>query len=398
MINVIKMDDMPTNRGKNNKTKVVIFVGTRKGGFIFTSDPDRKAWEVSNLIFKGWRVMHIILDPRDRRLHAALAHDVYGPSTHYSDDLGKSWTQAEVVPAFTLSSRSGRPLGTPDEAQTEMTHSKPENVIKVWNITPGRVSESNILYAGVEPAALFKSEDRGQTWMINESLFDHPHRAEWFPGAGGLCLHTILLDPLDPNRPYVAISTGGCYRTDDGGKTWQPRNKNVRADFLPNKLPEYGQCIHKIAMHPNQPDVLFQQNHCGVYRSDNRGDDWVDIGEGKLPSRFGFPIAVHPHDPATIYVVLEESDEYRLSVDGKFALWRSHNKGESWDRLANGLPGNAHLVVLREALTTDSLDKAGVYVGTNTGQIFYSRDEGDHWEVLADYLPSILSVEAALID
>jgi photosystem II stability/assembly factor-like uncharacterized protein len=254
------------------------------------------------------------------------------------------------------------------------------------------------LYAGVEPAALFKSTDRGDTWTINSGLHNHPHRAQWFPGNGGLCLHTILLDPLDPNRLYVAISTGGCYRTDDGGATWQPRNQHVRADFLPDKYPEFGQCVHKMALHPDRPEVLYQQNHCGVYRSDNAGDDWIDIGDGKLPSRFGFPIAVHPHDPKTLYLALEESDEYRMSVDGKFAVWRSRNGGETWKRLSKGLPDRAYLVALREAMAVDTLNEAGVYVGTDTGQVFYSRDEGDAWEVLADFLPPVLSVETAVID
>jgi len=204
-------------------------------------------------------------------------------------------------------------------------------------------------------------------------------------------------DPQDSDRVYVAISTGGCYRTDDGGKNWFPYNKNVRADFLPEKLPEYGQCVHKMAIHPQNPQVIFQQNHCGVYRSDDHGENWIDIGEGKLPSRFGFPIAVHPHQPETIYIVLEESDEYRLSVDGSFAVWRSTNSGNSWERLTAGLPERAHLVVLREAMATDQFENAGIYIGTSTGQLFATRDAGDNWERIADLLPRILSVETATI-
>ena len=212
-----------------------------------------------------------------------------------------------------------------------------------------------------------------------------------------MCLHTIISDPVESDRLYVAISTGGCYRTDDSGKTWNPYNKNVRADFLPDKLPEYGQCVHKMVIHPQKPNTLFQQNHCGVYRSDNKGDDWIDIGEGKLPSRFGFPIAVHPNDPETVYIVLEESDQYRLSVDGRFAVWRSRESGKSWQRLTNGLPEKAHLVVLREAMATDQFDDAGVYIGTSTGQVFATRDSGDSWEKIHDYLPRILSVETATL-
>lgn len=383
---------------RKDKTRVMVFAGTRKGAFIFTSDRKRKEWKVSGPLFKGWNVMHVMLDPRDRRLHAAASHFVYGPTTHYSDDFGKTWTQSKEPPAFPQPARSGRPLGTPDEAADPgAAHSKPEKVIKVWNITPGRSDEPGVLYAGIEPATLFKSIDRGETWTINMGLYDHPHRPTWFPGAGGLCLHTIVLDPTDPNRMYVGISTGGCYRTDDGGATWQPRNKNVRADFMPDKFPEFGQCLHKMVMHPGRPGVLYQQNHCGVYRSDNAGEDWIDIGDGRLPSRFGFPIAVHPHDPKTIYVVLEESDDYRLSVDGRFGVWRSKNGGETWKRLSSGLPERAHLVALREAMAVDTLDEAGVYVGTSTGQVFHSRDAGDSWGVLADFLPPVLSVEAAVV-
>jgi hypothetical protein len=338
------------------------------------------------------------MDPRHGRLHTSVSHFVYGPTTHYSDDLGQTWTQAEVVPAFSRPSSSGRPAGTPEEAYSgQPVPETPEQVIKVWNITPGRPEEPDVLYAGIQPAALFQSTDRGKTWALNESLYDHPHRGQWMPGGGGLCLHTIVLDPSDPNRMYVGVSAGGVYRTDDGGQTWQPRNKNVLAEYNPDKYPEFGQCVHKMEMHPSRPEVLFQQNHCGVFRSDNCGDDWIDIGEGRLPSRFGFPIAVHPHDPNTIYIILEESDEYRMSLGGQFAVWRSRDAGESWERLTEGLPKNAHMLVLREAMATDNLDTAGIYAGTDTGQLFYSRDNGDTWEMLADYLPPILSVETAVI-
>ena len=299
-------------------------------------------WRVGDIQFKSWKVMHMQLDPRDRRLHAAVSHAVYGPTTHYSDDLGQTWMQARQVPALTRPSKSGRPPGTPDEAEHSAEGgdlgARPEKMIKVWNIKPGRILEPGVLYAGAEPASLFVSRDRGETWDLNEPLFDHPHRGTWFPGNGGLCLHTILLDPDDPARMYIAVSTGGCYRSDDGGQTWTPRNRNVRADFRPDKYPEYGQCVHKMTLHPSNPQVLFQQNHCGIYRSDNMGEDWIDIGEGRLPSRFGFPIAVHPIDPRIIYVVLEESDEYRMSVDGRFAVWRSPDSGDSWQRMTQRPP------------------------------------------------------------
>ena len=381
--------------------KVMVFVGTSKGGFVFTSDPKRKKWQMSDILFKSWNVMHMQLDKRDNRLHAAVSHNVYGPVTQYSDDFGKTWTQAKQVPVISRPSASGRPPSTVEEAfRSEGGESiaTPEKMIKVWNITPGRSEEPNVLYAGAQPASLFISKDRGETWNINEGFFDHPHRGTLFPGNGGLCLHTIMLDPSNLNRMYIAISTGGCYRTDDGGQTWKPYNKNVRADFHPDKFPEYGQCVHKMTMHPSMPNLLYQQNHCGVYRSDNAGEDWIDIGDGKLPSRFGFPIAVHPIDPKTVYVVLEESDEFRMSVDGKFSVWRSRDAGENWQRMSEGLPERAHLDILREAMATDTFEDAGIYLGSNTGQLFYSRNSGDSWDLLADFLPPIQSVEAAVVE
>ncbi|HEY3310644.1 MAG TPA: hypothetical protein VGK00_03295 [Anaerolineales bacterium] len=382
--------------------KVMVCVGTSKGGFILTSDETRKTWQSSDILFKSWKVMHLQIDPRDRRMHAAANHFIYGPTTHYSDDLGATWTQARQVPAIPRPSRSGRPPGTPDEAAASATGQaadiKPESLIKVWHIVPGRPDEPGVLYAGAEPATLFISTDRGESWTLNEGLFDHPHRGKWFPGNGGLCLHTILLDPSDRQRMYIGVSTGGCYRTDDGGKTWKPFNKNVRADFNPDRFPEYGQCLHKMVMHPSTPQVIYQQNHCGVYRSDNAGEDWIDIGEGHLPSRFGFPVVVHPHDPHTVYVVLEQSDEYHMSIDGQFAVWRSRDRGSSWEKLTTGLPNQAHLVVLRDAMATDDLEDAGLYMGTNTGQLFHSRNAGNSWELLADYLPPIQSVEAVVLD
>jgi photosystem II stability/assembly factor-like uncharacterized protein len=382
--------------------KVKVFVGTNKGGFIFTSNEKRKKWQTDDIQFKSWNVMHMQLDPRDQRLHAATSHFVYGPTTHYSDDLGKTWTQAKQVPLLSRPSKSGRPASTVDEAFRseggESIQGTPEKMIKVWNIKPGRADEPNVLYAGAQPASFFVSKDRGETWVLNEELYDHPQRGQWNPGAGGLTLHTILLDPTNLNRIYIAVSAAGCYRTDDGGKTWAPYNKNVRADFMGTQFPEFGQCVHKMVMHPSNPNVLYQQNHCGVYRSDNAGEDWIDIGEGRLPSRFGFPIAVHPIDPKTIYIALEESDQYRMSVDGKFSVWRSRDAGESWERMTKGLPEKAHLVVLREAMATDSFEDAGIYVGTNTGQLFYSRDSGDSWDLLADFLPPIQSVEAAVVE
>lgn len=381
-----------------SRSKVLVMVGTRKGGFVFSSDADRKKWTVGEIQFKGWTMMHMTMDRRDRRMHTAVSHFVFGPTTHYSDDFGQTWTQSKVVPAFTRPSVSGKPVATPEEAFSgRPPDDSPEQVISVWNITPGRESEPGVLYAGVQPAALFRSADRGESWSLVESLYDHPHRGKWMTGGGGLCLHTILLDPQNPQRIYVAVSAAGVYRSDDGGATWQPRNKNVLADYQGDKFPEYGQCAHKLDLHPSRPEVIYQQNHCGVYRSDNCGDDWINLDQGRLPSRFGFPIAVHPHDPNTVYVVLEDSDQFRMSLDGQMAVWRSRDAGETWEKRTQGLPSGAHLVVLRDALATDDLDPAGIYVGTDTGQLFYSRDDGDSWDLLADFLPPITSVEAAVV-
>jgi len=383
--------------------QVKVFVGTQKGGFIFTSNTSRKKWEVGDIQFKSWNMMHMRLDKRDGRLHAAVNHFVYGPTTHYSDDLGKTWVQAKQVPALPRPSKSGRPFGTVEDlfragGENAKPLETPEQLIKVWHITPATEAEPGVVYAGAQPAALFVSRDRGETWTLNEGLYDHPQRGQWNPGAGGLALHTILPDPVDPQRMYIAISAAGCYRTDDGGKTWAPFNRHVSACFNPDEFPEFGQCVHKMTMHPSRPERLYQQNHCGVYRSDDHGEDWTDIGKDRLPSRFGFPVAVHPHDPDTVYVVLEQSDEYRMSVDGRFSVWRSQDAGETWERLSEGLPERAHVVVLRDAMATDTLEDAGLYVGTHTGQLFYSRNAGDSWELLADFLPPIQSVEAAVVD
>jgi len=387
-----------STNSKIESRKVFLLIGTRKGALILSGSPERDKWQISDLHFKSLNVMNLTYDHRDARIYASVVHEVYGPSIHYSDDLGNTWTQARSSPKFFRESYSGRPPGTPDEARgQENPHGKPEEIIRIWTITPGRETEPGVLYAGVQPAALFKSVDRGETWNLNEGLYDHPHRCEWYPGAGGLCLHTIVLDPDDPYRMYAAISTGGCYLSEDGGNSWEARNRNVRADFMPNIYPEFGQCVHSLVMHPNRPQVLYQQNHCGVYRSDNGGEDWIDIGDGKLPSRFGFPIVVHPNEPETIFIVPEESDDFRVSIDGRFTVWRSKDAGANWVELSAGLPSPAHLVVLRQAMAMDTLENAGIYIGTSTGQIFYSLDNGDNWEVLADYLPPILSIETAII-
>ena len=377
---------------------VHLMVGTRKGGLVYTSDESRQQWAVSDLHFKAWQLAHMTMDPRDQRMHVSALHPVFGPSTHYSDDWGENWTQADESPLIERPSKSGRPPGTVPEAMTPAAIvDKPEKVIQTWHIQPGIASEPGVLYAGVQPAALFKSTDRGQTWLLNDALYDHPHRGNFGPGAGDLMVHTIVPHPTDVEKMWIGISAAGCYYTDDAGESWSALNKNMRADFMPETFPEYGQCLHKMVLHPANPQRLYQQNHCGMYRSDDGGQNWIDIGDGKLPTRFGFPIVVHPHEPDTIYIVPEESDQYRLSIDAELVVWRSRDAGETWEALRNGLPDQAYLVILRGAMATDTCKSAGIYVGTSTGQIFASYDSGDHWTLMADYLPPIYSLEAVVV-
>jgi photosystem II stability/assembly factor-like uncharacterized protein len=376
-------------------TNVMVMVGTRKGGFIFNSDKDREQWSSSEILFKGWNMMHMNQDPRDGRLHAAVSHFVYGPTTHYSDDLGKTWTQASTVPAFSRPSISGRPVGTPEEAFSgNPVPDAPEEVIRVWNIQPGRADEPGVLYAGIQPAALFKSTDRGENWSLNESLYDHPHRGQWMPGAGGLCLHTILIHPDDPKRMFVAISAAGAFRTDDGGETWRPINRGLRSGELPDEDKEVGHCVHRIAMNPSRPDVLFMQKHWDVMRSDDGGESWHEVS-GNLPSDFGFPIAVHAHEPDTVYVVPIKSDTEHVPPDGKLRVYRSRTGGNEWEPLTEGLPQeHCYVNVLRDAMAVDGLDPGGVYFGTTGGQVYASPDGGDRWTAIVRDLPPVLSVEA----
>jgi hypothetical protein len=268
----------------------------------------------------------------------------------------------------------------------------------IWQITLGRPDEPNVLYCGVEPAALFETRDAGETWSLVRGLFDHPQRPRWMPGNGGLALHTILLDPADNQRLYVAISAGGVYRTNDGGQTWTAQNRGIRAMFMPDKSPEFGQCVHKIAMHPGRPERLFLQNHWGVYRSDNGADDWTDIGNG-LPSDFGFVTVMHPRNPDCAYIVPVESDEFRCACEGRLRVYRTRNGGASWEPLMRGLPQKrAYETVLRDAMTADSFDPVGIYFGTRSGQLFASRDEGRTWQKILEGLPSVVCVRSAVVE
>ncbi len=270
---------------------------------------------------------------------------------------------------------------------------------QVWQIEMDP-HESDTLYCGVEPAALFKSTDAGDTWSLERGLFDHPHRTEWMPGGGGLCLHTILPDPKNDQRMFVAISTGGVYCTDDGGKNWQPRNKGIRAKFMPpeNQFPEWGQCVHKVVSHPSNPDRMFLQHHWGVYRSDNGGESWEDIGKG-LPSDFGFAMEIDPHDGKTVYIIPIESDEFRCTPEGKLRVYRTKNGGESWQPLTKGLPQHDALeTILRDNMKADSNNPTGIYFGTRNGKLYGSKDGGDSWTMIREGLPAITCVKTAKID
>lgn len=360
-----------------DNTKVLVFAGTKKGAFIFESDLNREEWRVSGPAFPGWSLMHVQHDSRSGSLYAALDHMVYGSNIHRSMDLGKTW---DMVDAPTFPSSDDRV------------------VERIWHVQPGHRNQPNVVWTGVDPGALFKSEDGGLTWQGISGLNNHPTREQWQPGAGGLMVHTIVMDQTNPERIFVAISAAGVFRSDDGGRSWIPKNEGVLADFLPEHYPEVGQCCHHLVISPSNPEVLYQQNHCGIYRTVDGGDHWSDIGSDGLPSTFGFPIAIHPRDGRSIYVVPLVSSEYRYTPEGKFRVFRSRDGGESWQALVKGLPQeNAYLNVFREALATDECDPSGVYVGTGSGQLFYSRDEGDSWQLMDITLPPVYAVSTAVI-
>jgi hypothetical protein len=359
------------------KGTVLILVGTRKGAFIFSSDGKRKNWKLNGPYFAGNTVHHLTFDGRDGgTLYSATSSWWFAPDVQRSRDAGRTWQGSRE--GLCYEKDSGLSLKC------------------VWNIMPGRKSEPGVVYAGVDPAGLFRSEDGGESWHEVTAINRHPTREKWTPGAGGLILHSIVPDAGAPQRMHVGISAAGVFRTEDGGASWQPRNQGTRADFLPDNYPEVGQCVHKLKA-AARPGWLYQQNHCGVYRTEDYGDTWVDISKG-VPSRFGFALGVHPRDPKTLWVLSMISPEQRYCPKGCLAVYRSTTAGRTWTKQGKGLPSrNAYVLVLREAMSTDSLDPVGVYFGTQNGQVFGTRNEGNTWQVLADSLPPVLAVSAAVV-
>jgi hypothetical protein len=362
-------------RAARNETTFLL-VGTSKGAFIFRSSDGRRNWKISGPHFKGNKIYHLAYDGRNGTMLASVNHDQWGPSVARSTDEGKTWSLSKTPPKYPKNSDW--------------------SVKRVWHIEPGTEDEQDVLYAGVEPAGLFKSNDGGESWAPNLALLNHKTRAKWQPGAGGLCMHTILVDPRDSRKQHVGISAVGTLFTSDGGMSWKFQNKNVLADFNPepHKYPEFGQCVHKLAWNATNPDVIFHQNHCGVYRSDDGGENWIDI-RNNLPSRFGFPMAADVNDPKKAYNAPLESDGVRLAPDGHFAIWTTDNYGKEWEPLDRGLPKTSYFTVLRECLATDNEDPTGVYFGTTTGHLYASKNEGRVWTKISDALPPILSVSAS---
>ncbi len=386
-------------------SNVRVLVGTRKGAFILTSDGKRQHWDVSGPHFAGWEIYHLKGSPVDpNRLYASQSSGWFGQIIQRSSDGGKTWETpgGEHMPkpgapptgqsnkfVYDTSPPAGKPLTT---HQWYDGTQHPWEFKRVWHLEPS-LTDPDHVYAGVEDAALFRSTDGAHTWQEVAGLRGHGTGPEWQPGAGGLCLHTIILDSKNPKRMFIAISAAGAFRTDDGGNTWRPINRGLKSPYIPDPNAEIGHCVHHVAMHPARPGILFMQKHWDVMRSDNAGDSWQEVS-GNLPSDFGFVIDVHAHEPETIYVVPIKSDGEHFVPEGKLRVYRSRSGGNEWEPLTKGLPqANCYVNVLRDAMAVDSLDKCGIYFGTSGGQVYASADAGDTWSPIVRDLPAVLSVE-----
>jgi photosystem II stability/assembly factor-like uncharacterized protein len=386
---------------------VRVLVGTKKGAFVLSADGKRNNWTVDGPFFAGWEIYHMkgsSVDPN--RIYASQTSGWFGQLVQRSDDGGKTWTQpgipvgekpaADAWPPkpsnrfpYDVSPETGKPLTT---HQWYDGTQHPWEFKRVWHFEPC-LRDANTVFAGIEDAALFKSTDGGESWQELSGLRGHGTGPQWQPGAGGMCLHTVILDPSNPDRIYIAISAAGAFRTDDGGKTWKPINKGLRSQFIPDPNAEIGHCVHHIAMNPSRPDVLFMQKHWDVMRSDDAGDNWREVS-GNLPTDFGFAIDVHAHEPETIYVVPIKSDSEHFPIDGKLRVYRSRSGGNEWEELGNGLPEkDCYVNVLRDAMAVDTLDNCGIYFGTTGGQVYVSPDDGGTWAPIVQNLPAVLSVE-----
>ena len=392
---------------------VRILAGTRKGAFILTSDSTRTKWKIDGPHFGGWEIYHMTASPLNpNRLYVSQTSDWFGQIIQRSDDGGKTWHQPGSSANTPKVDENGLPQGesnkfiydtTASTGKTLTTHQwydgtpHPWEFKRVWHIEPS-LTELDTVYAGVEDAALFKSIDGGANWQELAGLRGHGTASDWAPGAGGMCLHTILLDKNDPLRLYVAVSAAGAFRSDDGGLTWRTITNGLVSDYIPDPTAEVGHCVHRLAMHPANPNVLFMQKHWDVMRSDNRGDNWYEIS-GNLPSDFGFPIAVHAHEPNTVYVVPIKSDSEHYPPEAKLRVYRNRGGGNEWEALTKGLPQqDCYVNVLRDAMAVDTLDSCGIYFGTTGGQIYCSNDSGESWITVAANLPAVLSVEVQVLD
>ena len=365
-------------------SKVRVLVGTRKGAFILESDGQRQHWSISGPHFAGWEIYHLKASPVDpNRLYASQSSGWFGQLIQRSNDGGQTWEPVDNKFIYD---------GVPGTHQWYDGTPHAWEFKRVWHLEPS-LSDPDTVYAGVEDAAIFRTTDGGKSWGELSGLRQHGSGASWAPGAGGMCLHTIVIDPSNPQRIFIAISAAGAFRTDDGGITWSPINQGLRSEHIPDPAAEVGHCVHRIALHPSRPETLFMQKHWDVMRSDNAGDSWHEVS-GNLPTDFGFPILVHAHEPETIYVVPIKSDSMHFPPDGKLRVYRSRTGGNEWEALTKGLPqSDCYVNILREAMAADQLESCGIYFGTTGGQVYASPDSGDSWTAIARDLPPVMSVE-----